>query len=143
MTFKVDSTSSSGIGGPGALGAGNAAQVLSLLDQLGGRSLDAGTAQLVAQLTAELRGGAATTRKTWVELRSSDEFHEGFANVVEDLAAQLKREGQAKLTISYDRTPGGSTMTIELSGAPAAVESAEREISSAARGVFNNFGWEK
>jgi hypothetical protein len=114
----------------------DAAQVFSLLDQLRGRSLDPGTAELVAQLTAELRKPTQAKSAT-VELRSGDDFHEGFAHVLEDLSARLRSEGKATLGISYSPGRGGSTMHIDLSGPPKIVEAVEREIAEAARGAVD------
>lgn len=136
MTLKIETPITSRTAGAGAISVPDGAQVFSLLDQLRGRSLDAGTAELVAKLTAELRG-PQPRRTASIELRSGDEFHEGFVYLLEDLAAQLKKEGQAELKISYGPGHGGSTMNIQLSGTPAAVEAAEREIGAAARGAVD------
>lgn len=142
MTLKIETTTTAAAAQHAALTVADPAQVFSLLDQLRGRTLDAGTAELVAQLTAELRNPAARpARTTSIELRSSDEFHEGFVYNVEELSARLKSEGKAELAISYTRGHGGSTMHLALSGAPAAVEAAERELNAAARGAVDELRW--
>jgi hypothetical protein len=135
--MKIDTNAASASGpAPGALP--DASRVFSLLDQLKGRSVDPGTAELVAKLTAELRQPKVElSRSAAIELRFGDEFHEGFANVLQDLSLQLKREGGARLEINETRGGSGSTMYLELSGGRDAVESAVKEIEQAARGAVD------
>jgi hypothetical protein len=131
MISKTDRTSGPTGGASTTATRGSERELLRLLEAFPTEKLPPGTADAVANLSAQLRSSGPALQIE-AELRHGDEFHEAFHHLIEDLALDARREG---VTISIDYTTGAvaATMTIAVSGPAKTVEDLEQQIRDTAR----------